>query len=141
MKRNQVAQAVIRITDQSETELSQDEIDKIYETLHPYTQVSDAVKAAHIERIRQQHDDLREKAPDETPDHSHNTQKRICPRCGAELRVRTARRGDNRGKDSGVVLSIRSVDTRKKSNENALAIYQGKSMYKTPQNTTYCYSV
>ena len=61
VKRNQVAQAVIRIADQSETELSQDEIDKIYETLHPYTQVSDAVKAAHIEWIRQQHDGPEEK--------------------------------------------------------------------------------
>lgn len=110
VKRGQVLEAVSQIADRSELELSQDEIDKIYETLHPYTQVSDAVKAAHIERIRQQHDDpeekapdhnhddLKEKAPGETPDHSHDTQKRICPRCGAELRVRTARRGDNKGK-------------------------------------------
>ena len=79
VKRGQVLEAVSRIADQSEMELSQDEIDRIYETLHPYTQVSDAVKTAHIERIRQQQDGPAERVPGETPDHSHDTQKRICP--------------------------------------------------------------
>ena len=51
IKRDRVKATVKDITEKSGDVLSNDEIQKIYEKLYPYTQASDEIKAMHIEDI------------------------------------------------------------------------------------------
>ena len=85
--------------------LTKEEISQIYDNLKPLTNVDEAVKQAHIEAIRQ-------KASKETIQSARVTTEQTgsqsdsaymetislyCPRCGAPLVLRTAKKGANAG--------------------------------------------
>ena len=97
IKRDYTYGTVRRIWDNSESVLSENEVSELYEKLRALTNVDAAVKAAHIRNI-----EARYKEPGEKMSAgafaANNTDMKICPRCGKELVLRTARKGDNAGK-------------------------------------------
>ena len=111
--RKEVRRTVKKMMLNTTEELQPAEINRMYTRLYPFTQVSDEVKAKHIEDIwdpqnEEQKDDSNtiSTAPNSTgtvetvvPDSiPQNTDNLICPRCGGKLVLRTAGRGANAGK-------------------------------------------
>ena len=103
--------------------ISQEEIDRLYQMLYPYTQVNKAVKEKHIENIHEKliaeeaAKEAKQKSTTETPSTEkvvapkQETRKQeaspekdipegslICPRCGGTLVLRTSTRGETKGK-------------------------------------------
>lgn len=74
-------------------QLTPKEIDSLYEKLYPLTQITEAQKLAHIETIQQKHQKQHSNTNTAT-----NTGKNVCPRCGGMLVLRTATKGERRGK-------------------------------------------
>lgn len=111
INRNQVSAAVKSLSSANASKLSQEEIDRIYDSLLPFTQVSDEVKEKHINDIQSNHletvsDTLSVKeTPLPTSDLSEKvetTKERsstdfTCPVCGGTLILRTASHGSNKG--------------------------------------------
>lgn len=84
--------------------LTAEDIDLLYKQLYELTQVSDAVKQAHVQRINERNQAEREPSPviitpaqSEISVQNANVPERVCPQCGARLVLRTARRGENAG--------------------------------------------
>lgn len=71
--------------------LTQSQIDSIEKKVYPYTQITKQEKLEHINRIKNESNKI-----DELIVIDDNNQ--TCPRCGASLVLRTARKGDNAGK-------------------------------------------
>lgn len=69
--------AVRKIWDSSPIVLSEEEIKAIANKLTPLTNADEATKCAHVEQIQKK--------------------ALVCPKCGAELVLRTAKRGDHAG--------------------------------------------
>lgn len=101
VKRDVLPQIVREIDDRVGIRLDDNRINQIYEKLYPYTQVSDSVKEEHINAIEQNYkyesekefdnrDSFLERVEDSIPDN-------VCPRCGGELILRTAKKGENAG--------------------------------------------
>ncbi len=101
--------------------LSTDTIEEIYDKLYPLTQVSESTKARHISNIKGDKackslhhiddDDYPpvqqdvpeptvayEESSNEIPSSESTPDVQCCPRCGGKLILRTARRGENAGK-------------------------------------------
>ena len=84
--------------------LSVDEIEKLHSILYPFTQVDETIKKQHVENIGkkstiEQPSELAEENGDIEPiNNPEKDEKHICPRCGSELVLRQATRGDNAGK-------------------------------------------
>lgn len=110
IKRDAVAPVVSKICSQTtDILLNENEIEKIYNILYPYTQVSAEVKTKHIEDIREElaikNRDIQtasasvpvaeQKTETETADPAPEILK--CPKCGGDLVLRTARRGEKKG--------------------------------------------
>lgn len=72
--------------------LSVQDIDMLYEKLYPLTQVNKEQKQIHIENIRKKHVTMGQKEVEK------NKYNRKCPRCGGELIIRTAKKGNRAGK-------------------------------------------
>lgn len=112
VKRDELRRVVDEIY-QRETQdlLSPAQIETVYELLYPWTQVGDDVKARHIENIQKRLEEdanpVDEKAPQTATSPSKTAQskptlkkdeaQRVCPRCGGNLVLRTAKRGANAG--------------------------------------------
>lgn len=80
-------------------QLSSDKIDKLFEKLYPLTQISEAEKIIHIRNIQQKAQDnfscnKNISVSAVTP----NVGKKLCPRCGGQLVMRTASKGNSQGK-------------------------------------------
>ncbi len=80
------AQTVISI-------LSQQQIVELYNKIYPYTQVSENTKTQHIHNIQNK----KKIEVMSTDENVAESQKLQCPKCGAELTLRTAKRGANIG--------------------------------------------
>ncbi len=78
IKRNQVRGLVKSISDNKELVLTDNQIENLYQKLYPYTQVDESVKAKHIDDIK--------------------NRPLVCPICGSNLILRTAKNGNNIGK-------------------------------------------
>ncbi len=91
---------------------TQKEIDSLYSTLYPYTQVSESVKAQHILHIEESLHSQADVADAAYPRYENNVSSgpadpdapvaetapvRKCPRCNGDLVLRTATRGKNAG--------------------------------------------
>ena len=98
--------------------LSKMDIERIYEMLYPYTQVTENEKLQHIDNVNaikhgtkikpvdnivsidtvstNETEDAKEK-PDTDNVAVMSQDKRICPRCGSELVLRTAKKGKRAG--------------------------------------------
>ena len=102
IKRDHTYATVRKIWDQSPDVLDIALIDRIYEQLSEMRQMDQSVKQRHIENIKRKYKTPQSKAAT-YPASSANVPTgtdggRICPRCGAALVLRTAKKGTNAGK-------------------------------------------
>lgn len=120
INRYHVNSVVKQICNQScETLLTTEQINEIYNKIYPYTQVNEAVKTQHVANIQETFSPMNylSMTRNVTDTSINNTvivnevntantantavkvtpAKIICPKCGAELILRTARRGANVG--------------------------------------------
>ena len=81
MNRDELYAAVRDVWNKAPDALSEEIIEQIYTTLEPLTKADASVKQAHIDAIQQR---------------LHPTEP-TCPRCGAKLVLRTAKKGANAG--------------------------------------------
>ncbi len=91
IKRERTYAAVREIWDKNPDVATEDKIESLYQQLGEQTNVDAAVKAAHIESVEKKYKKTVE------PDTEDN-KTGICPRCGSQLVLRTAKRGENAGK-------------------------------------------
>lgn len=95
INRYDILPAVRKNVETAENNLSKEEINTLFEKLHPLTQIDNAQKNVHVENIRQKH----------TPSvNAPNNEKasvsagiKTCPRCGGKMVYRTAKRGEQAG--------------------------------------------
>ena len=79
IQRNQTNSIVRQIWKEAEDVLMEEQVDSLYEKLKPYTKVSEEVKEEHIKDIETAKESL------------------LCPKCGGNLVLRTAKQGANAG--------------------------------------------
>ncbi len=110
IKRDLTYATVRSIWDMNPDKVSEDKINELYERLKKLTNVDEAVKAAHIENIEKKY--KQQPANDQKKDMDNNTaavkenekcdkiseEISVCPQCGAPLVLRTAKKGNNAGK-------------------------------------------
>jgi predicted RNA-binding Zn-ribbon protein involved in translation (DUF1610 family) len=102
IKRDRTYATVREIWDNAPDNMTDEQISAIYEKLEPLTDVDEAVKQAHIEDINQKYKSGVKKKV--IPEGTTNIQEAsstvstpICPKCGAKLVLRTAKKGANIG--------------------------------------------
>lgn len=126
IKRDQVYGTVNQINSTVLLSINQAQIDELYDKLYPYTQVSNDDKEKHIQDIRQKHLEKDSQSSSSDVDKVHTEKSgstssveqvednnelvpgleqeqkcmdmTLCPECGAALVLRTAKRGENKGK-------------------------------------------
>ncbi len=110
IKRDLTYATVRSIWDMNPDKVSEDKINELYERLKKLTNVDEAVKAAHIENIEKKY--KQQPANDQKKDMDNNTaavkenakcdkiseEILVCPQCGSPLVLRTAKKGNNAGK-------------------------------------------
>ena len=107
INRNKVGNIVNSICGRSHDALTPEQIQAIYDQLYPYSQVDTATKEKHIADIEQT---VRPEAPKPVELATPVPEEQVpvaasepaeaplrCPRCGSELVLRTAKRGNNAG--------------------------------------------
>lgn len=102
IKRDYLYGTIRRIWNNTETVLSERGVEELYEKLKALTNVDAETKAAHIQSIQARYKNPKEKPVSvtvaEKPASAENTtEKKVCPRCGRELILRTARKGEHAG--------------------------------------------
>lgn len=111
IKRKQIYATVRRIWEYNEDKLDESRVEEIYKMLEALTHVDEAVKKAHVENINDKYHKKEkpvngkqmEQQPSleqqEQPDRPKQPEtSTVCPRCGKELLLRTAKKGSNAGK-------------------------------------------
>ncbi len=93
IKRDKIYKNVKRLWDASADVLSDEQVELIYEKLKLYTNVDEAVKAAHVQNIKNRYKD----GTNEDCNNVTETNDLICLRCGSKLFLRTAKKGQNAG--------------------------------------------
>ena len=93
IKRDRTYAAVRGIWDKNPDVVSDEKLEELYSKLKQLTNVDEAVKKAHVETIEKK---FKKKPEDTGTDESQKDH--VCPRCGAELVLRTAKKGENAGK-------------------------------------------
>lgn len=91
--RYDLLETVEKDIEESQQVLSRGEIDRIHQALKPYSNVSKELKASHIARLKQD-SYICSKAQTKNINKEYT-----CPRCGSELVLRVAKRGDNKGNE------------------------------------------
>ena len=106
IKRNHVYKTVSKIDSNNSAVLTQNKILEIYNGLYPYSQTSMDVKQAHIDsihnRIRQDNSKNRTISDNSCVEVrvetiSEGEGDMVCPRCGASLVLRVAKKGQHAG--------------------------------------------
>jgi len=77
--------------------ITKEQIDQIYETLLPLVDISTEEKEKHIENI-QKYKEIKETTIPIPEKISKQNMSILCPKCGAPMVLRTATKGDNKGK-------------------------------------------
>lgn len=130
IKRNTIRETILTISNKQYIKLNNDEINTIYQKLYPYTQTDDSVKQEHIMNIHsikkgkntaefKNIDVVKKQAQSRTTENSTNEdiddkeKSEICPRCGAILVLRTAKKGKTWESNFTVVLIFQNADIRK----------------------------
>ena len=111
IKRDRVYATVRDIWDRSPDVISEEQIEELYERLSALTNVDAAVKAAHIENIEKRYKTVKPEIKPWVPVMDYNAAEvkqseqpekspdaPICPKCGSPLVLRTAKKGNNVGK-------------------------------------------
>lgn len=93
IRRTDIENAVSQICRNVTVEMSDTQVNNIYEKLYPFSQVDDDIKKKHIDDI------LSENADSSADVHMADNfdETRFCPRCGAKLVLRQAKCGENKG--------------------------------------------
>lgn len=108
IKRNRVNKTVSIIDSKTTIMLTPDKVTELYKKLYPYSQTSMDVRQAHIESINsriQLNDQEKEVIPNlsnienNKEKFSYAVEQRFCPRCGAPLVLRVAKKGTNAGQN------------------------------------------
>lgn len=99
IQREQVYATVRKIWDHHDDVVPPGQVESLYERLKELTNVSDAAKAAHVERIRQQFkpSEPQEKQPENPLTTQAKDEVPTCPKCGGRLMLRTAKTGSHAG--------------------------------------------
>lgn len=124
INRQHISETVKYMGNRSIQALSKMDVERIYEMLYPCTQTTEYEKIQHIENVNAiKHSGTRHKAaekedvekvtetenvtkpeieaavPEQTKEENvvEQDNKRVCPRCGAELVLRTAKKGEHAG--------------------------------------------
>lgn len=97
IKRNEILSIVEQVGKRQARNLSQEEINEIYDKLYPYTQISDEEKIQHINNIKSNHQTFEEEVNIRNKVDLNNGTNKQCPKCGAQLILRTAKKGNNAG--------------------------------------------
>ncbi len=109
IKRDLTYATVRDIWDKNPDAVTDEKIEELYTKLKELTNVDKATKAAHIENIEKKFKKNTEPAKDEieievskgdsiTSNPTDPDQDLLCPKCGSKLILRTAKKGDNAGK-------------------------------------------
>lgn len=108
IKRDRVNKTVSIIDSKTTTMLTSDRVTELYEKLYPYSQTSMDVRQAHIDSInsRVRQNDQEKEVISDQPDIENNVEmisetedQILCPRCGAPLVLRMAKKGKNAGRN------------------------------------------
>ena len=91
VKREDVLEAVAHNAHSVTERMSESLINDIYEKLYPLTQMDESGKSEHIENIKRRYDKTFSPKPAAEP------QNKKCPRCGGQLVLKTARKGNYAG--------------------------------------------
>ncbi len=94
IKRERIYATVRDIWDRSPDILSEKQIEDLYEKLSALTNVDEAVKAAHVDRINEKYKSAPAKEEMKPLEYE---QQLICPRCGKPLVLRTSKKGEHAG--------------------------------------------
>ncbi len=106
IKRDRTYATVRDIWDKNPDVLSDEKIEDLYTQLEKLTNVDEAIKTSHVENIEKKYK-TPEKIPDipkvvsskdNNEDVGLDTETKVCPKCGSALVLRTAKRGENAGK-------------------------------------------
>lgn len=97
VKRCDLLSAVRQNVAKTGSQLSQEKIDELFIRLYPLTQMDEAGKIAHIQTI-QQKTEKRVSQPVPAVTEMPKAEEAICPRCGGQLVLRTAKKGERQGK-------------------------------------------
>lgn len=117
INRDQVYETVLTIDSKATSELTPNKVIELYEKLYPCSQVSEDVRRAHIDSIQARIQQDKEKKDDkkdeedrevieDRSDSETNVEMGIgveeqisCPKCGAPLVMRVAKKGENAGRN------------------------------------------
>ena len=108
INRDQVYETVLDIDSNITSGLTPDKVIELYEKLYPYSQTSMDIRQAHIDRINsriEQKNQQKEVTPTQTDDQTNvemiaeTEEQTICPKCGAPLILRMAKKGKNAGQN------------------------------------------
>lgn len=106
--RDQVYERILTIDSKTTSGLTPNKVIELYEKLYPYSQVSEDVRQAHIDSVNskiqqkvQEKEVITERSVGE-PNIEMAIEKEeriICPKCGAPLVMRLAKKGENAGRN------------------------------------------
>ncbi|MDE7250054.1 MAG: NERD domain-containing protein [Lachnospiraceae bacterium] len=97
IKREDIKQAVSAKAYKSGSLLTQSRIEALFKQLYPLTQVDSSIKASHIQNIQSKyHEPVSAKTKVQSTPVQKETIK-VCPRCGKNMVLRTAKKGVNTG--------------------------------------------
>lgn len=99
IKRDSLYAAVRKIWDNSIDKLDENEISSVYKKLEVLTHMDQAVKTTHIENINAKYKKKENENGSKKQDVVKQEISLTCPRCGAKLVLRTAKKGNNAGKN------------------------------------------
>lgn len=105
IKRDRTYATVREYWDKNPDVISDEKIEELYQMLKNLTNVDEAVKVAHIENIEKKYKentDNTEKNGNKNVESvmpvELDVEEKICPKCGNKMILRTAKKGDNVGK-------------------------------------------
>ncbi len=112
VKRENLRQLMENLRFANSASMSVETVEQIYRKLYPFTQVSEEVKADHVRNIKTAINGQAQQMPTTSssgmpfapdaqalipPSQTVGSSGKICPRCGNELILRTAKKGKNMG--------------------------------------------
>lgn len=97
INRQHISESVKHMGNRSLQALSKMDISRIQEMLYPYTQITEYEKQQHIDNIKTAGYKARKKETDPIVCESSTDENSVCPRCGANLVLRTAKKGEHSG--------------------------------------------
>ena len=97
IKRDRTYRVVSDIWDSSPDKLTDEDVKQLYNKLEVLTNVDESVKLAHIETIKSKHTTQRSQNNTSSNNNAISASEMICPLCGKQLVLRTAKRGSNAG--------------------------------------------